>query len=226
MSASENFVGPFFRLMDAMRSMPALVWEGHDAGAVGWEGKPDPEQWAVVQWMAKNVRPELLAHQTFKSMRAAGLIDVGAAGEIVLLTPEAKKERAEVRKKLRLERAAERAAVREEERARRRSDANQRAALTRRRMSPGEFVKWISEYKRLRGEWPIVERLLGFLTTDADGPKLSLSRMTLHRYRVKAEAAREIAGERKHRHVTLKPGPAFPADLLASPAPDDEDISL
>lgn len=228
MSAPENFVGPFFRLMDALRSMPPMIWEGHDAATVGWDAKPDPEEWAVVQWIAKNVRPELLAHQTFKSLRASGLFDVGPNGEVVLLTPEAKQERAEVRKKSRIERSKEKALIRQRNRQLEKEHKARRAALGRRKFTDQNFLSLLSEYNRSRGSWPFVEDLLAYITapTDESGLGVKMSRMTMHRYRMRAEAELTITTERAGKYVRLIPGPKFPAELLPHPIVDDSDLAL
>jgi hypothetical protein len=50
------------------------------------------------------------------------------------------------------------------------------------------------------------------------GLGIKISRMTLHRYRTQAEAARIITTKRCGRHVRLLPGRAFPAELATPPA--------
>lgn len=209
MSDPANFEGPFDRLVTEMVKMPPMKWEGYDAKAVGWENKPDPEKWAVVEWMAKNIRTELLAYHVFRTMRFSGLIQVADDGSIIAYTLEQKAEITAARRKLAAELRQQRALAKQN------APRKTGGGSPRRRIL--DLARWLTGYHIKFNEWPTVEQLLKWIATDETGPLKPISRMTLHRYQNAARAAGVVICSRRFRNVVLSPGPKFPAELLPPP---------
>lgn len=219
MSDPKEFYSPFNRLIDEVIKMPALKWEGHDAKDVGWEGKPDPEEWAAVKWMAENVRPTLLAQQVFRTLRSAGVIQVGEGGAIKVYTLDQKAEVTAARRSLAMELRSQR----EREKRENKKPAGNRKKACR----ILDVAEWTAGYYRKASAWPNVEQLMNWVQTDESGPRRVMCRMTLHRHRSRAAAAGVLICERRGREVYVLPGPKFPPELLPPAlASADEDPAL